>query len=47
MYKRWGSKLSPRKRNTKRQNGCLKRAYRYLRKEEKRKIKEKRKDISI
>ena len=38
---------SPRKRNAKRQNGCLRRPYKYLRKEEKLKAKEKRKDISI
>ena len=31
----------PRKRNAKRQNGCLRRPYRYLRKEEKLKEKEK------
>ena len=31
--------------NKKRQNGCLKRPYKYLRKEEKRKAKEKRKDL--
>ena len=27
MYMRWWSKLSPRKRNAKRQNGCLRRSY--------------------
>ena len=32
---------SPRKRNAKRQNGCLRRPYRYLRKEEKLKAKKK------
>ena len=32
---------------TKRQNGCLRRAYKYLRKEEKQKAKEKRKDTPI
>ena len=31
----WWSKLSPRKRNAKRQNGCLRRPYKGLRKEEK------------
>ena len=31
--------------NKKKQNGCLKRPYKYLRKEEKRKAKEKRKDL--
>ena len=34
---------SPRKRNAKRQNDCLRRPYKYLRKEEKLKAKEKRK----
>ena len=38
---------SPRKRNAKKQNGCLRRPYKYLRKEEKRKAKEKRKDTPI
>ena len=28
LYRRWGSKLSPRRRNAKRQNGCLRRPYR-------------------
>ena len=32
---------SSRKRNPKRQNGCLRRPYKYLRKEEKQKAKEK------
>ena len=27
LYRRQGSRLSPRKRNTKRQNGCLRRPY--------------------
>ena len=40
-------KPSPKKRNAKRQNGCLRRPYKYLRKEEKLKAKEKRKDIPI
>ena len=35
------------KKNEKRQNGCLRRPYKWLRKEEKLKAKEKRKDISI
>ena len=35
---------SPRKRNAKRQNGCLRRPYKQLRRE---KAKEKRKDIPI
>ena len=47
LYKRKGSRPSPRKRNAKKQNGCLKRPYQELRKEEKLKAKEKRKDISI
>ena len=37
----------PRKRNTKKQNGCLRRPNKQLRKEEKLKEKEKRKDILI
>ena len=37
----------PRKRNAKRQNSCLRRPYKELRKEEKLKAKEKRKDIPI
>ena len=40
-------KTIPRNRNAKRQNGCLRRPYKELRKEEKQKTKEKRKDISI
>ena len=40
-------KTSPEKRNAKRQNSCLKRAYKLLRKEEKWRGKEKRKDILI
>ena len=47
LYRRQWSKLSPRKRNAKRQNGCLRRAYKKLGKEEKWKTKEKRKDIPI
>ena len=47
LYRRQGSRLSPRKRNAKRQNGCLSRPYKWLRKEEKLKAKEKRKDIPI
>ena len=31
-YRRQGSKPSPRKRNGKRQNGCLRKPYKYLRK---------------
>ena len=40
-------KTIPQKRNAKRQNGCLRRPYKELRKEEKLKAKEKRKDRSI
>ena len=47
LYRRQGSRPSPRKRNAKRQNDCLRRPYKQLRKEEKRKAKEKRKDIAI
>ena len=41
------SKTSPRTGNAKRQNACLRRTYKKLRKEEKRKVKEKGKDIPI
>ena len=41
LYRRQGSRLSTRKRNAKRQNGCLRRPYKYLRKEEKQKASEK------
>ena len=47
LYRRQGSRPSPKKRNAKRQNSCLKKAYKWLRKEEKLKAKEKRKDVSI
>ena len=47
LYRRQGSRSSPRKRNAKKQNGCLRRPYKELWKEEKRKAKEKRKDILI
>ena len=47
LYRRQGSRPSPWKRNAKKQNGCLGRPYKQLRKEEKQKAKEKRKDISI
>ena len=43
LYRRQGSRPSPRKRNAKKQNGCLRRPY----KEGKPKAKEKRKDIPI
>ena len=42
LYKRQGSRPSPRKRNAKRQNDCLRKAYKQLRKEEKQKAKEKK-----
>ena len=47
LYRRQGSRPSPWKRNAKRQNGCLRRPYKSLWKEEKWKAKEKRKDIPI
>ena len=47
LYKRQGSRSSPRKRNVKRQNGCLRRPYKWLRKEEKQTAKEERKDLLI
>ena len=47
LYRKQGSRPFPRKRNAKRQNGCLRRPYKQLRKEEKQKAKEKRKDIPI
>ena len=40
-------KTIPKKRNTKRQNSCLRRPYKHLRKEKMLKAKEKRKDIPI
>ena len=40
-------KTTPRKRNGKKQNGCLRRPYKSLRKEEQLKAKEKKKDIHI
>ena len=40
-------KKSPRKRSARRQSGCLRRLYKKLRKEERQKAKEKRKDILI
>ena len=43
-----GIKITPKgKKDEKKQNGCLRRSYKYLRKEEKRKAKEKRKYIPI
>jgi len=47
LYRRRCSRSSTRKRNAKRQNGYLRRPYKWLRKEERQKAKEKRKDISI
>ena len=44
LYRRQGLRPSPRKINAKQQNGCLRRPYKSLRKEEKLKAKEKRKD---
>ena len=40
-------KTIPKKKNAKRQNGCLRKAYKELKKKEKLKAKEKRKDIPI
>ena len=42
-----GIKTIPKKKNAKRQNGCLRRPYKQLLKEKKQKAKEKRKDIPI
>ena len=47
LCRRRGSRQSPRKRNSKRNNGCLTRPYKQLRKEEKPKAKKKRKDIPM
>ena len=47
LSRRKGARPSPRKRNAKKQNGCLRRLYKWLRKEEKGKAKEKRKDTPI
>ena len=44
-YRRQWTKPSPRKRNATRQRGCLRRPYQQLRKEEKRKAREKKKDM--
>ena len=43
LYRRQGSRISPRKRNAKRQNGCLRRPYKKLEKKrsERQRIKEK------
>ena len=40
-------KTIPKKKNAKRQNGCLRRPYKHVRKEEKLKGKEKRKDTHL
>ena len=47
LYKSQRSRSSPKKRNVKKQNGFLRRPYTQLRKEEKLKAKEKRKDTPI
>ena len=47
MYRRQGSRPSLRKRNANKQNGCLRRPYKWLRKEEKLKAKERRKDTHL
>ena len=47
LYRRQGSRPSPRKRNAKKQNGCLRRLYKQLSKEEKWKAKEKSKNTPI
>ena len=45
LYRREGGRPSPRERNVKKQNGCLRRPYKKLRNEKTLKAKEKRKDI--
>ena len=47
LYRRQESRPCPRERNAKRSNGCLRRHYKQLRKEEKLKAKEKRKGKPI
>ena len=47
MYGTQWSKLSPRKRNAKRQNDCLRKPYKQLRKEKTQKAQEKRRDIGV
>ena len=47
LYRRQESRPSPRRINAKKQNGCLRRPNKELRKEEKLKAKEKRENISI
>ena len=46
VYRRQQTKPSQRKRKARRQSGYLRRPYKYLRKEEKQKAREKGKDIS-
>jgi len=45
LYRRQGSRPSPRKRNVERQNGCLRRPYQMAEKKGEAKGKGKRKDI--
>ena len=47
LYRKQGSRSSPRKSNAKKQNGSLRRPYKWQRKEEKLKAKEKREDIHL
>ena len=47
LYRRQGSRPSPRKRDAKRQNGCLRRPHTQLRNKENQKAREKREDIPI
>ena len=47
LYRKQGSRSSPRKSNAKKQNGSLRRPYKWQRKEEKLKAKETRKDTPI
>ena len=46
MYRRQLSRPSPRKRNAKKQDGCLRRPYKAVKRKGKRKAKEKRKDYT-
>ena len=47
LYRRQGSRPSARKRNAERQNGCLRRPYKELRKDKTQKTKEKSEDTLI
>jgi len=47
LYRRQGSRPSPRKRNAKKQNGCLRRPTNSCEKKSEKQKKEKRKDIPI